>query len=417
MPGARRFCNLTAAAWDEAAAPLPGKAFYYLVSGNRGTEEGTLDADSAGVTRPNNIPCPHGTGAVLETIVEADREIYRAADEVGIPLTAINIGDSPVTLIYGGCATHFVVADEYGVPFYDHRWHQDCEQAESRITLPPGEALEEAYRWGQTDDSGRPVPRPGDYWIRDVLDTSPPAPEARRRITLLESDPPLQALLRTDKDSYAPGEPVEIEGVLFNASQRSITVDFATCFAWFEVFDSAGSRVYSNAPGSGAHNDQCWIPTVLIPLTLEPGEGRPFRFLWNQTDLAGRAVPAAMPYRVVGTINHPLRCPAEDGRRYEFSNTCQAYFDVSDAGGAVVYSSQYHFFCGDAITYLTLSPGESRRYDFTWDQKDDGGRLVPLGQEYTIRARFFSSFPAPPTASTTISILGGPALETTAVTD
>jgi hypothetical protein len=55
---AAQFCALTGASVSDTFLPAPGNAVYYLVTGVSGAVEGSLGRDSAGVERPNVLPCP-----------------------------------------------------------------------------------------------------------------------------------------------------------------------------------------------------------------------------------------------------------------------------------------------------------------------------------------------------------------------
>lgn len=67
-----------------------------------------------------------------------------------------------------------------------------------------------------------------------------------------------------------------------------------------------------------------------------------------------------------------------------FSTTCQAAFSAEDSS-RVWYDLRRHLVCGQMLTELTLQPGESASYSFTWNQVDDNKNQVPAPHQYVIR--------------------------------
>jgi len=58
LPLAARSCDLMQTSLPDGPNPGPGRAVFYLVSGNAGGVEGSLGTNSAGVVRTNTNPCP-----------------------------------------------------------------------------------------------------------------------------------------------------------------------------------------------------------------------------------------------------------------------------------------------------------------------------------------------------------------------
>ncbi|MEE9230533.1 MAG: hypothetical protein V3U86_07485, partial [Acidobacteriota bacterium] len=83
-----------------------------------------------------------------------------------------------------------------------------------------------------------------------------------------------------------------------------------------------------------------------------------------------------------------------------FPSSCQAFFTVRDYyWGLVVYDLRRHIECLQVLTSLTLEPGQTQVYPFSWDQRDNAGVLVPSPGIYTVDG--FLGYPEPLLRSST----------------
>ena len=57
-PEAAHWCGLTTGEQPDDGLPPPGRANFYLVTGDAGSVESSLGNRSDGATRPNSFPCP-----------------------------------------------------------------------------------------------------------------------------------------------------------------------------------------------------------------------------------------------------------------------------------------------------------------------------------------------------------------------
>jgi len=67
-----------------------------------------------------------------------------------------------------------------------------------------------------------------------------------------------------------------------------------------------------------------------------------------------------------------------------FSSSCQAAFTVEDFQGNPVFDSSLGAGCFLVLTHLTLAPGGSQDFTFTWDQTSSSGPPVPAGEWYRV---------------------------------
>ncbi len=109
----------------------------------------------------------------------------------------------------------------------------------------------------------------------------------------LHPGPDLWGEVRTDRDVYAPGQPVLIGVFVTNRGHDTWTLHFtSSCLSTFTVEDRAGKLWYS-------HTQDCLF--VITEITLKPGETALFgRFSWPQVDNEGHQVPVPNAYIITG---------------------------------------------------------------------------------------------------------------------
>jgi hypothetical protein len=109
----------------------------------------------------------------------------------------------------------------------------------------------------------------------------------------------LQASITTDRSQYGPGRAVSIRLNLTNIGQRRVTLTGGSRGEYdIWVRDArTGNAVWqwSRSRGAGGGDRSRRVPS------LEPGETRSVRELWDQTDDRGRPVPAGV-YRIEARI-------------------------------------------------------------------------------------------------------------------
>lgn len=87
---------------------------------------------------------------------------------------------------------------------------------------------------------------------------------------------------------------------------------------------------------------------------------------------------------------------AGDGIAYVlFGSTCQASYAIFTVDGSAVYDYRTHVACGQMFTNLTLHPGDSRNFTFTWNQLSASGVPVLAFRSYRIQGVLLSAKPSP----------------------
>jgi len=71
-----------------------------------------------------------------------------------------------------------------------------------------------------------------------------------------------------------------------------------------------------------------------------------------------------------------------------FPDDMKAYFIVEDMMGFVMYNERYHQIILPWFTYLTIEPGETVWYSFSWAQQTDDGGKVPVPANYLVDGVF-----------------------------
>ncbi|MGH9750414.1 MAG: hypothetical protein ACRD6R_10880 [Candidatus Polarisedimenticolia bacterium] len=158
----------------DPAAPAPGTAFYYLVSGRNACGEGSLGTDSAGVPRPNLNPCPlpyaDGDGDLIRdaddncplaaNTAQIDTDRDGAGDGCDNCLLVLNPDQSDIDADGIGDACEAVDADLDGFPVTE-----DCNDTDGSIWRIPGEVplldlpAATSLSWAPPTDPGGTVVR------------------------------------------------------------------------------------------------------------------------------------------------------------------------------------------------------------------------------------------------------------------
>ncbi len=96
---------------------------------------------------------------------------------------------------------------------------------------------------------------------------------------------------------YVPGEPVQIEVVLFNHDPiNTVVLHFPTsCQVSYKVEDLEGSALYFHP----AHQ---FCLAILTTLIIPPGQTETVAFSWIQVDDAGAQVPLPSYYVIRGIV-------------------------------------------------------------------------------------------------------------------
>ena len=247
---------------------------------------------------------------------------------------------------------------------------------------------------------------------------------------------PLAVTVRPSADVVGPGQTVGLTVTITNLTDATITLDFpSSCWAFFRVETMEGTVLYDFRRHVGCL-------TVLTQLVLQPGASQSNPFSWGQVNDAGTPVPAPGDYVirgyfdnldvptglatvsvvVPGALGLTARTDKTDYAGDEtvritvtltnrtagvitlnFPTGCQAFFRVETPAGALLYDEFWHATCTDALTSITLQPGESHAHSLSWTQQNDAGQQVPRSAEYVIRG-YMGSYEYSPVGSTRIAI-------------
>jgi hypothetical protein len=226
---------------------------------------------------------------------------------------------------------------------------------------------------------------------------------------------------------------IRLPGSIFDATAPTITITSPangsqTAEASITVTGNAGDASTGVGRVEARLNQGAWSPVPVAffqwsaPMTLSPGENlieaRAFDFAGNVSTVAAARVTLG-PVTVQGPVSvrtdklaYRLGEPVQitvtitnttaSALTLRFDSSCQAFFTVEDGSGAIVYQYERHVGCPAVLTELTLQPGESQSYPFTWIQVDDGGAPIPPG-DYVIRS-VIPSTPALTDGSTEVPI-------------
>ena len=421
-PVARRQCSWPAEPGFAGTDPPRGDATFFLVSGNLDLHEQSLGTDSSGRERPNANPCPQPTW--FETAVYTDRWTHESGQPVPIAVRVVNGTTLAGTLHFtSGCQAWYSVSTLDGTPIYDWQRHIGCPDALTQLPLSSGQSKVFRFSWNQVDDQGVPVPVPADLRIDGRIPSQEYVTPSSTPIALRRPDSPFSVRVQTDKPTYLLGEMVGIDVSATNDGPIPATLTFFGCPAHFTIESQEGFTTF--------YTDHPRCPAVIREQTFQPGQTETFSFTWDMIDDHGKQALSPYTYIVRGIIDSAE--PVPDGRaafRIErvpppsiavsvspnriyyapgetvgltvdvknnttapvtlnFSD-CQATFDVETLDGLVVYQFLRHVGCPFVFTQITIPPGETRSFPFSWNMTDDAGAPVPLPADYVLRGRILS---------------------------
>jgi len=125
---------------------------------------------------------------------------------------------------------------------------------------------------------------------------------ATSALTVTYQTPVWEAVLLTNKTTYAPGEQVAITYQLTNRTPHAVTLHFpTTCESFFSVEDALGATIYAERAHVG-----CFF--VLTQRTWQPNQTVIYNFTWPQVNDAGQQVPAAN-YQIRGFMDSSEETP------------------------------------------------------------------------------------------------------------
>jgi hypothetical protein len=237
-------------------------------------------------------------------------------------------------------------------------------------------------------------------------------------ITVERVEPRLLVTVQSESDVVEPGVAIPFTVTVTNQTTETVTLNFPSgCQAYFRVETMSGAVVYDQRL-------HAFCTDALTALILPPGGSHSYPFTWAQQNDAGQQVPVPADYVIRGALDAPstptglatvsivvagrlgmtARTDKTDYAAGEtvritvtltnrtsqtvtlnFPSTCQAFFKVETPAGAPVYDHRLHVGCFFVLTSLTLTPGQSQAYQFSWRQINDAGALVPRPAEYVIR--------------------------------
>jgi hypothetical protein len=172
-------CDLRKTGLREQSAPPPGRAIYYLVTGNNLGAEQRAGLDGNGTLRSHSISCPAPAGP-LNVAVRTDKVVYAPGEPVQVEVFLTNLDPAgQIDLRFASdCQVTFRVEDLSGNNVYLDLSHRHCEFSENaRRTLRPGQIATYAFAWDQLDDGGRSVPRIANYVVRGMVLYQNPVPD------------------------------------------------------------------------------------------------------------------------------------------------------------------------------------------------------------------------------------------------
>lgn len=118
---------------------------------------------------------------------------------------------------------------------------------------------------------------------------------------------PIQTGIRTDKERYRFGEPVQITFAAENRSQQPVTLNFRTGQHYDLWVTQNGREIWRWSAGRA-------FTQALTSFTLAPNERRTYEATWNQQDAQGRQV-APGSYQIWGELTIENTMPERVSRR------------------------------------------------------------------------------------------------------
>ncbi len=108
----------------------------------------------------------------------------------------------------------------------------------------------------------------------------------------------------------------------------------------------------------------------------------------------GLGETVSFEYAIRNDTNQVLKYSFTSGKQFDLWVLCD---------GGECYRLSKHMFYTQALTSLTLGPGDTKTYCARWDQKDNSGKQVGPGT-FTVYAQLTPSDNAPPATSTRVQI-------------
>jgi hypothetical protein len=182
IPLAARSCHLAAVSLADGIVPEVGQAVYYLLTGDTGSPEGSLGADSNGIVRRNDNPCP--PPPALSVSVRTDKAVYAPGEVVLVEIDLANLTATEVITLHfpTTCQASFRVEDLSGAPVYNNP--QNCFFIFTQLVLQPDQTATYTDAWPQIDDSGEPLTLSGELVIRGVVLDQVPEPSGITGISI-----------------------------------------------------------------------------------------------------------------------------------------------------------------------------------------------------------------------------------------
>ncbi len=126
---------------------------------------------------------PH-TVEGLRLTVSTDRLFYAPEEPVHLYFNLTNVGTENVTVLRGGCAFRYSVADRAGDLIYNSIGHRICPLYVLLLTLEPGASIRGSAVWMQVDDAGSPVPPMSWYTIQGTNEWNVQVPFSQQTATV-----------------------------------------------------------------------------------------------------------------------------------------------------------------------------------------------------------------------------------------
>ena len=183
----------------------------------------------------------------------------KLSQKVPLKLKVKNRGDQAIELTFRGQPAYdFIIGEIW-------RWSQGqvVQPIYERRILQPSEELEFAAVWDQRDSQGRPVSS-GRYEVQGILYLEP-------------------GQLETPSSAHTD-ETVPLRLKVTNTSNRILELLTLSPPSDFIVTTQDGREIWRWAHGKA-------FPATLFPLTLQPGEVKEYREIWDQTDNESYPVP------------------------------------------------------------------------------------------------------------------------------
>ena len=235
-------------------------------------------------------------GSLWAVELLTDKATYLQGETVAIDYRITNRSTSPVTLHFRStCQSFFSVTNASGLTLLDTGEGAECFAVITQRTWAPNETQTFHFTWDQRGSSGLQV-NPGTYDIRGYMVSDEDVPDAVGTISIVPPSP-WGVVVDTTQASFAPGQSVPITLRVTNNTAQAMTLNFpSTCESFFDVKNSAGTRILDHGGHSG-----CFF--VFIQRTWQPGQTVIYNFTWQQVDDFGQQVPFPADYVIRGYMD------------------------------------------------------------------------------------------------------------------